>query len=142
MAKLKTKARTEKKVKDANEENGTKLTAKALEQAAQALERGEVGIKELGVRLGFRSGAPLRAALREMLGEEKYAEVIAAGRAVRGIPAIAAPKAPKAPKTSAKKKNPKSDTRRFIWEEGDVRIVKKAAVEAPKVAKKSGEEVR
>src|SRR5688500_599820 len=84
--------------------NGAELSAQVLEKALHELEAGVVGIKEAGIALGFTSGAPLRKALREMVGTDRYQAVIDSGRSVRGVAAIGTP-SEKAPTKRAPVKN-------------------------------------
>jgi hypothetical protein len=103
--------KTTKRTEQAATNADTKLTPSALKQALANLEAGTAGIREAGIALGYKSGAPLRKALREAFGDAAYQKAIDAGRSVRGVAAIGVaakdkatkPAVKKAPKRAAKK---------------------------------------
>lgn len=109
------KGKAAKKAK-AEATNGEALSAKVLEKALSDLSAGVVGVRELGISLGFVSGAPLRRQLREQFGADAYARAIAEGREARAAVAKArkgaAPDEAPAKKGRAKKGGAKKGSRR------------------------------
>jgi len=136
----KSKKGTQKKAAKAATTNGDKLSAKVLQEAMRDLEAGTAGIRELGISLGFSSGAPLRKALKESVGDAVYAKVIAAGREARGIPeGFGAKKAAK--KGAATKATKKGRMTKRSKKEAVIAIPEEVAT-ATKAAPKKGKRAK